>query len=84
MEGKTSLVLLGLGAAVIHDLSQDPDRLPGLIQSGLLFTAPRGTAIHVREREDGVVKVLLLEGSMAGREGWVRTSQVRARDRSSN
>lgn len=84
LKGKSSLVLLGLEAAVIHDLSQHPDRLPELIQSGLLFTAPRGTAIHLREREDGVVKVLIVEGSMAGREGWVRASQVGARDKFSD
>lgn len=84
LKGKSSLVLLGLEAAVIHDLSQHPDRLPDLIQSGLLFTAPRGTAIDLREREDGIVKVVILEGSMTGREGWVRASQVRGRDRSSD
>ena|SRR5579884_3544323 len=84
LKGKSSLVLLGLEAAVIHDLSQNPDRLPELIQSGLLFTAPRGTAIDLRQREDGVVKVVILEGSMAGREGWVRASEVRAGERSSD
>src|SRR5690242_15309618 len=36
LKGKSSLVLLGLEAAVIHDLSQHPDRLPELIQSGVL------------------------------------------------
>jgi len=84
LKGKSSLVLLAPEATVIHDLSQHPDRLPELIQSGLLFTAPRGAAINLLEREDGVVKVLILEGSMAGREGWVRASQVGARDRSSD
>ena len=84
LRGKSSLVLLGMEAGVIHDLSQHPDRLPELIQSGMLFTAPRGTAIDLREREDGIVKVVILEGSMAGREGWVRASQVRGRDRSSD
>lgn len=84
LRGKSSLVLLGLEAAVIHDLSQHPDRLPELIQSGLLFTAPRGTAIDLREREDGIVKVVILGGSMAGREGWVRASQVRGAGRSSD
>lgn len=79
LEGKTSFVVLGLEAAAIRELSEHPDRLSGLIQSGILFTAPRATAINVLEREEGVVKVLLLEGPMAGREGWVRPSQLRPR-----
>jgi hypothetical protein len=79
LEGKSSVVVLGLEAPAIRELSGHPGQLRGLIQSGALFTAPRGTAIHVRERESGVVKVLILEGSMAGREGWVRAWQVKAR-----
>jgi hypothetical protein len=76
LEGKGSLVILGVDAPAIHDLSQHPGRLPELVQSGSLFTAPRGAAVQVEETANGVLKVLLLEGAMAGREGWVPAAQV--------
>ncbi len=75
--GKSPFVVLGLEAPAVLELSEHPARLGVLIQSGSLFTVPRGTAIKVREEANGVVKILILEGSMAGREGWAHASQVR-------
>jgi len=76
LQGKSSLVILGIDAPTVEELSKHPSRLPELVQDGSLFTAPRGAAVEVQETANGVLKVLVLEGSMAGREGWVPGSQV--------
>ena len=76
LQGKSSLVILGIDEPAIQELSEHPSRLPELVQDGSLFTAPRGTAVEVQESADGVFKVLVMEGAMAGREGWVSGSQV--------
>jgi hypothetical protein len=83
LEGKSSVVILGIEASAVLELSEHPGRMGDLIQSGSLFTVPRGTAIKVGETANGVMKILILEGSMAGREGWVQASQVSPRYRSS-
>ncbi len=76
LQGKSSVVVLGLDAPAVFELSQHPDRLAELIQGGSLFTVPRGTAARVEVTGQGIVKVLILDGSMAGREGWVSASQL--------
>ena len=81
VESKSSIVILGLEAPAVFELSEHPGRLEELVQSGSLFTVPRGTAIQVREVENAAIKVLILKGSMAGREGWVQASQVTPRYR---
>lgn len=77
--GKSSVMIVGLEAEAVAELSQHPGRLAELIQSGALFTVPRGTAMELREMRDGVIKILILEGPMAGREGWAQASQLRRR-----
>ena len=79
---KTSVAVLGLEASAVTELTEHPDRLGDLIQSGSLFTVPSGTPIQVLETENGVLRVEILQGSMAGREGWARGSQVMPRYRS--
>jgi hypothetical protein len=80
--GKNSLVILGMAEPDIRELSQHPGRLPELVQSGSLFTVPRGAAVQIQAEQDSVLKVVLLDGSMAGREGWIQASQVAPRYRS--
>ena len=79
LEGKSSLLILGIDEPAIQELSHHPGRLPELVQRGWLFTAPRGAAVQVEEEQGGVLKVVLLSGAMAGREGWVQASQVAPR-----
>lgn len=78
---RSSLAVLGLEASAVTDLSQHPGRLADLIQSGSLFTVPSGTPIQVLEAENGALKVEILQGSMAGREGWVQAWRVTPRYR---
>ena len=76
LEGKGSVIVLGRNAVAALELSQHPDRLSRLTRRGSLFTVPRGTAIKLLQGNGLVIKVRILEGSMAGQEGWVRTRQV--------
>jgi hypothetical protein len=64
------------------ELSQHPERLSKLTQSGSLFTVPHGTAIKLLERNRlenrFVIKVRIMEGSMVGQEGWTQPEQTRS------
>jgi len=76
LQGKKSVIVLGRQAVAALELSQHPGRIRKLIQSGSLFTVPRGTAIKLLQKNRLVSKVLIMEGSMAGQEGWAQTRQV--------
>ena len=76
LHGKKSLIVLGRDAVAAVELLQHPGRLRKLIWSGSLFTVPRGTAIKLLQENRTVSKVLIMEGSMVGQEGWVQTWQV--------
>ena len=76
LEGKGSVIVLGREARAALELSQHPEMLRTLIRRGSLFTVPRGTAIKLLQGNKFVIKVLIIEGSMVGREGWTQTSQV--------
>lgn len=80
LEGKGSVVVLGREAVAVLELSQHPETLSKLIKKGSLFTVPRGTAIKLlqgnRLGNRFVVKVLIMDGSKVGQEGWAQTSQV--------
>ena len=72
--------MLGREAVAALELSQHPERLSKLIQNGSLFTVARGTAIKVvqgnRLGNRLVIKVLIMNGSKAGQEGWAPTRPV--------
>jgi hypothetical protein len=76
LQGKKSVIVLGREATAALELSEHPGRLRKLIRSGSLFTVPRGTAIKLLQENRIVSKVLIMEGSMMGQEGWARTWQV--------
>jgi len=80
LEGKRSVIVLGRDAGAALELSQHPERLSKLIRRGSLFTVTRGTAIKPllgnRLGNSFVIKVLIMEGSMVGQEGWTQTSQL--------
>ena len=76
LHGKKSLIVLGRDAVGALELYKHPGRLRKLIWSGSLFTVPRGTAIKLLQQNRTVSKVLIMEGSMVGEEGWVQTWQV--------
>jgi hypothetical protein len=72
--------VLGREAGAALELSQHPEKLSKLIEGGSLFTVPHGTAIKLlqgnRLGNSFVIKVRVMEGSMAGQEGWAQPSQV--------
>jgi len=80
LEGKGSVIVLGREVGAALELSQHPERLSRLIKRGSLFTVSRGTAIKLLQRDKlggpSVIKVLIVNGSKVGQEGWAQTSQV--------
>jgi hypothetical protein len=82
LEGEGSVIVLGREAGAALELWQHPERLSTLIQSGSLFTVPRGTAIKLlqgnRLGNRFVIRVQILEGSKVGQEGWARPEQARS------
>jgi hypothetical protein len=82
LEGQGSDIVLGREAGAALELSQHPERLSQLTQSGSLFTVPHGTAIRLlqgnRLENRFVIKVRIMEGSMVGQEGWTQPEQTRS------
>jgi len=80
LQGKGPVIVLGRKAGAALELAQHPDRLRKLIRRGSLFTVPRGTPVKLVQGNtlgnNFVVRVRLMAGSMAGREGWVQKSQI--------
>ena len=76
LEGEGSVIVLGREAGAALELWQHPERLSTLIQSGSLFTVPRGTAIKLlhgnRLGNRFVIRARIMEGSKVGPEGWAR------------
>lgn len=79
LRGRGSVVVLALDSAAALKLQQHPGRLSKLVRDGSLFSVPTGTAITMQEKKNGMVKVLIMEGAMTGREGWAPARQVLAK-----
>jgi hypothetical protein len=77
LSGNGSVIVLAREAGAALELSQHPERLSKLIQNGSLFTVPRGTAIKLvqgnRLGNRLVIRVLIMNGSKVGQEGWAQT-----------
>jgi hypothetical protein len=76
LRNKGAAVVLAREPSVALALQQHPSTLGKLTQSGSLFTVASGTAVNTSQLESGLAKVLIMEGSMAGQEGWVQAWQV--------
>ena len=79
LRGRGSVVALTRDAAAAFELQQHPDSLAKLVRDGSLFSVPSGTVITIQEKKNGVIKVLIMEGAMAGREGWAPAEQALAK-----
>jgi hypothetical protein len=76
LRNKGAAVVLAREPSVALALQQHPSTLGKLTQSGSLFTVASGTAVNASQRESGVIKVVIIEGAMAGQEGWVQAWQA--------
>jgi len=62
-----------------QEIGRRSRRLGELIQGGSLFSISNGTAVAVEEQMDGVAKVRILQGAMAGKQGWVPNAEISAK-----
>lgn len=76
LDSKGPVVVLGREAAAALELLRYPGRLSKLIRRGSLFTVPRGTAIKLGRTKRGVIHVRIIDGAMAGQEGWAQAGQI--------
>ena len=80
LRGRGSVVVLALDAVAALELQKHPESLAQLVRNGSLFSVSGGTAITMQENKNGVIKVLIMEGTMAGREGWAPAGQALAKE----
>jgi hypothetical protein len=76
VRNKGAVVVLAREPSVALALQQRPSTLGKLTQSGSLFTVASGTAVNASQMESGLIKVFIIEGAMAGQEGWVQAWQA--------
>ena len=76
LSGSGPVVMLAREASAAAQLRDNPSNLTRLIQSGSLFSAAPGTEVAAKQMENRLVKVRIMNGINAGREGWVDISQV--------
>jgi hypothetical protein len=76
LRNKGAVVVLARDPSEALALQQHPSTLGKLTQSGSLFTVASGTAVNPSQMESGLIKVLIIEGAMAGQEGWVQAWQA--------
>lgn len=76
LESDARFIVLAYEAADALAVAQHPTKLPDLVQNGSLFSVSRGTPVRVVEKRQGVTRVVITGGSMAGQEGWVSAARV--------
>ena len=58
-------------------VANDTTGISQMVLAGQLFMAPQGTRVRVIERGFGRKRVRVLDGELAGRDGWVPSDWVR-------
>jgi hypothetical protein len=76
LRGDHSLVVLAVDQAAALRLGRGTQSLIELIRQGSVFSVPAGTAVSVLWLENGLIRVRILDGPMAGREGWAQPRQM--------
>lgn len=76
LEAEGRVVVLGRDPPAALVAWQHTGKLGELIENGSLFAVPRGTKVQVRQRKKRLLHVVIMDGSMAGQDGWVPAAQV--------
>src|ERR1035441_2393624 len=79
LRGKGPTIVLAEERLVSEQLLEHPESFRQLVQSGLLFTVLNGTLAEIAETQGGWTKVVITEGHMRGRSGWLSSKQVQSR-----
>jgi lysophospholipase L1-like esterase len=82
LHGKGTIIVLAAERSVSEELLAHPDSLKELIQSGLLFTVSNGTPVEIMETQGSWIKVIIMDGPVRGRSGWIAGKQVQPRIKS--
>jgi lysophospholipase L1-like esterase len=76
LRGKGPMIVLAQERFVAELLLEHPENFSQLVQSGLLFTVLNDTLADVAEIQGSWTKVVIAEGQMRGRSGWIAGRQV--------
>jgi lysophospholipase L1-like esterase len=79
LRGKGPTIVLAEERLVSEQLLEHPESFRQLVQSGLLFTVLNGTIVEIAETQAGWTRVVITEGQMRGRSGWLSSKQVQSR-----
>ncbi|HLK46609.1 MAG TPA: hypothetical protein VKT49_00665 [Bryobacteraceae bacterium] len=79
LRSRSSVVIVASNQFQAQEIGRRSRRLGELIQGGSLFSISNGTAVAVEEQMDGVAKVRILQGAMAGKQGWVPNAEISAK-----
>jgi hypothetical protein len=76
LRGRSPIVVLASDASAASELKRHPGMLAKFVRDGSVFSVSSSTAITMQEKKHGLIKVLIMEGAMAGKEGWVAAGKV--------
>lgn len=76
LRSRGSVVIVASNQSAAQAIGQRTERIENLIHSGSLFSISNGTAVAVESQQDGVAKVTILQGAMAGKQGWVPAAAI--------
>ena len=76
LRSRNSVVIVASNQSAAQAFGRRSRRLEDLIHDGALFSISNGTAVAVEQEGDGVARVRILQGAMAGKQGWVPDAEI--------
>jgi hypothetical protein len=76
LRGKGAIIVLAEERSVSQELLAHPENLRQFIQSGLLFGVNNGTGVEIIDAQGDSIRVIVAEGQMRGRSGWIPSQLV--------
>ena len=82
LRSKSSVVIVASNQVAAEQIRRGSRRLDQLIHDGAVFSISSGTAVALEAKTDGVVRVRILQGAMAGKQGWVPDGAISSQTKS--
>ena len=82
LRSKSSVVIVASNQVAAQQIRRGSRRLDQLIHDGAVFSISSGTAVALEAKTDGVVRVRILQGAMAGKQGWVPDGAISSQTKS--
>lgn len=76
LRSRSSIVVVAADEETASRLRGSSRDLSALVRQGRVFPVSTGTGVMTLQRKGRMVRVRILEGNMAGKEGWAQSRQV--------